>query len=474
MNEPLLSVKLEDFCVEIAETLSRFALRHQLDISSEKVLSLLGSSIPQFRKAAYFLLLQSENSILLQKFTSEEKSNLGEDDDDKDLESLELEKRFKERETILLSKINPGYLKFFKKSDQPILNENQMSYNHLDSISNKTQIDLLFPVYFKQTISDDFKLLEISAQNFEKRILKKLLFWSVLLKLADNEWETVVGDQIEFLLYNLFQYNPSIYQSILNEVFLYCKYKSHTIEKYLHEECAMDKDPLFVAPENFLSESTDTVPDSEICSIFALNILFMFCSRFPKTFRKHLNSPSGKKMASYAEQLMVQGLSKFIFIKEVKKIKQKKSEWEVEDFVVNSYPRSQEIIASLLKDETNIEMVISIPDKYPSKQASAKVDKSVKFPKKKIASWELMMKRLLTNHNVGVVKALQLWKANVDKQFDGIDPCPICYYVIHFGTKEMPSKVCRTCKSKFHSSCIHKWFQTSIKTECPMCKSQFI
>lgn len=46
----------------------------------------------------------------------------------------------------------------------------------------------------------------------------------------------------------------------------------------------------------------------------------------------------------------------------------------------------------------------------------------------------------------------------------------MCYYIIH-SSGELPKMQCKTCKHKFHSSCIQKWFQTSNKSECPLCKS---
>lgn len=77
---------------------------------------------------------------------------------------------------------------------------------------------------------------------------------------------------------------------------------------------------------------------------------------------------------------------------------------------------------------------------------------------------------LLQNENDSIMNVLILWKANIDKQFEGLEECAICYYVIH-ATGELPKMACRTCKHKFHSPCIQKWLQSSNKSECPLCKS---
>lgn len=66
-----------------------------------------------------------------------------------------------------------------------------------------------------------------------------------------------------------------------------------------------------------------------------------------------------------------------------------------------------------------------------------------------------------------------LWHDNLEKEFAGIEECSICYYIIHSKTKKLPTMPCKTCRKRFHSDCIYRWFQSSQKSECPLCKSQF-
>lgn len=80
------------------------------------------------------------------------------------------------------------------------------------------------------------------------------------------------------------------------------------------------------------------------------------------------------------------------------------------------------------------------------------------------------MRSLLQNNNSSIKDSLLMWKENLDKEFEGVEECPICYYVIESSTRQLPKLVCKTCKYKFHSVCIHKWFEKSNKSECPMCK----
>lgn len=52
------------------------------------------------------------------------------------------------------------------------------------------------------------------------------------------------------------------------------------------------------------------------------------------------------------------------------------------------------------------------------------------------------------------MEGLALWKTNVDKRFEGIEECMICFSVIHGSNYSLPRKACRTCKKKFHSACL--------------------
>lgn len=61
------------------------------------------------------------------------------------------------------------------------------------------------------------------------------------------------------------------------------------------------------------------------------------------------------------------------------------------------------------------------------------------------------MKSLLMNQNNNIKNILVSWKDNLDKEFDGLEECPICYYIVHSSTKELPKMSCKTCKYKFHS-----------------------
>jgi hypothetical protein len=74
---------------------------------------------------------------------------------------------------------------------------------------------------------------------------------------------------------------------------------------------------------------------------------------------------------------------------------------------------------------------------------------------------------------VSIMDGLRSWSLNLDKQLAGIEPCAICYCVMHPSDRTLPTPQCRTCSHRFHSACLYKWFRTGGQATCPLCRSLF-
>ena len=85
----------------------------------------------------------------------------------------------------------------------------------------------------------------------------------------------------------------------------------------------------------------------------------------------------------------------------------------------------------------------------------------------------MQMIHSLSMQHGSVVDVIALWKRNVDKELEGVEPCPICFSILHPKLMSLPSLTCKTCDNKFHSPCLHKWFQTSGKSNCVLCQQPF-
>lgn len=72
-----------------------------------------------------------------------------------------------------------------------------------------------------------------------------------------------------------------------------------------------------------------------------------------------------------------------------------------------------------------------------------------------------------------IVDAVLMWKNNVEKELEGVEPCPICYSILHPKTLNLPHLCCTTCNNKFHSTCLYQWFKSSGKSKCVICQQPF-
>ena len=52
---------------------------------------------------------------------------------------------------------------------------------------------------------------------------------------------------------------------------------------------------------------------------------------------------------------------------------------------------------------------------------------------------------VINNQNGSIVDAVRLWKRNVDKTFEGVEECSICYAVVHDSNYQLPKTVRPPC-----------------------------
>lgn len=91
----------------------------------------------------------------------------------------------------------------------------------------------------------------------------------------------------------------------------------------------------------------------------------------------------------------------------------------------------------------------------------------------RLRKWLLSIAVFLRNQNQGVLDGISMWKANLDKEFAGVEPCLICYSVISAANGQLPRLSCKQCNVKFHPACLYKWWRSSGKSNCPHCSALF-
>lgn len=144
-----------------------------------------------------------------------------------------------------------------------------------------------------------------------------------------------------------------------------------------------------------------------------------------------------------------------------------------ENFSLVVNKSAYEIVATYKKEETGMDLVIRLPSCYPLRSVDVDCLRSLGISEVKKRKWLLSMTAFVRNRNGAVGEAIRIWKSNIDKEFLGVEECPICYSIIHTSYQSLPRLACKTCKHKFHKACLYKWFSTSHKSTCPLCQTPF-
>lgn len=112
--------------------------------------------------------------------------------------------------------------------------------------------------------------------------------------------------------------------------------------------------------------------------------------------------------------------------------------------------QSREVFATYSLEEAKMELSISLPPNYPL--GAIKID-STKHIAGKLQAREIVkqLSIYLTHQNGRLYDGISLWKRNLDRKYEGVEECYVCYSVINQETFQLPRLTCKTCKKKFHS-----------------------
>ncbi|XP_053396155.1 E3 ubiquitin-protein ligase listerin-like [Mercenaria mercenaria] len=178
-----------------------------------------------------------------------------------------------------------------------------------------------------------------------------------------------------------------------------------------------------------------------------------------------------RKTSAYVDTFTTKYVSSVLCTSEIRSVQ--KTDVQLQDMTIKARPITREVIAVYSLEEVSIEMVISLPQNYPLGNISVISEKRVGVSGPQWEKWLLQLNIFLQHQNGNIMDGLRLWKNNIDKRFEGVDECMICFYVLHGTNFQLPRIACRTCKKKFHSSCLYKWFNTSHNCTCPLCRNVF-
>ncbi|XP_034539490.1 E3 ubiquitin-protein ligase listerin [Notolabrus celidotus] len=202
----------------------------------------------------------------------------------------------------------------------------------------------------------------------------------------------------------------------------------------------------------------------------ACSVYYSTLQDLPAMVRLWWNSQE-KRVSAAVEKFTTKYVSPVLSAQEISSVHS--STQMFENMTVKARSAAREVIATYSVDDIFIELVITLPQNHPLGSITVESGQRVGVAVQQWRNWMLQLSTYLTHQNGSIMEGLALWKNNVDKRFEGIEDCMICFSVIHGSNYSLPKKACRTCKKKFHSACLYKWFTSSNKSTCPLCRETF-
>ncbi|XP_050511017.1 E3 ubiquitin-protein ligase listerin [Diabrotica virgifera virgifera] len=285
--------------------------------------------------------------------------------------------------------------------------------------------------------------------------LAYLLLWDVLLTLCDSASTELRFQYADWLrnenLLNTFLNN--LFKLMPTEVLHYGEGKS---------KCIMDhfvKKPQMCAKDACDSEKIEQL----VCWLYSSAL-----AQLPALVRQWWTTLDSK-LAQVVEKVTQIYVSPRLITQELNDVMTYQSKFK--NMVLKVSHVAREITAIYTVDEIQEDLVISLPQNYPLGGLTLQCKKQIAGSS--IKQWLLQFKKCVIHQNGKIWNGLSLWNNNLEKKFDGVEECYICFAVLHQGTYQLPKLSCQTCKKKFHSACLYKWFRTSYKSSCPICRNLF-
>ncbi|ALC44763.1 l-3-76BDr [Drosophila busckii] len=202
---------------------------------------------------------------------------------------------------------------------------------------------------------------------------------------------------------------------------------------------------------------------------YACHLYTEVLRKLPAVVRKWWNTCQSRQK-NFVDNLTTNYVSALICTEELKAIASRKEKHE--NMQVTVHTSTREVLAVYSIDEARMELVITLASNYPLGAVKVECGKQI-GGRANSRNVGMQLTIFLTHQNGTIYDGLTLWKNNLDKKFEGVEECYVCYTVIHQDTCQLPKLTCKTCKKKFHGPCLYKWFTTSSKSTCPICRNVF-
>lgn len=359
-----------------------------------------------------------------------------------------------------------------------------------DSVEKDTYQENLLPSYLTSNLElvdqfSDHLYQSISNQSIKSQILAYLLGYKVLIGFFSEavrvehrpRYSNFMASQGHFKRLLIFVFELLTLTDQRRSGNLGQKVEKKTKIDQLFSEMDSDSQHSLdvVVEKSFFDQQPDLSASGETTvselTRLACNVYYELLRLFPAAIRQWWNNAE-RKLKNQAERFTSKFVSPMICAYELQTVA--KSQKKYGKMTLSVRTNAREIVANYKLEDLNMELVIILPQSYPLQPVSVEAVERVGVAKDKWRKWMLQLTVFLTHQNGSILDGLLLWKRCVDKHLDGVDECMICMMAVHGSSYQLPKITCRQCKKKFHAACLYKWFDTSSKSSCPMCRTDFV
>lgn len=282
-------------------------------------------------------------------------------------------------------------------------------------------------------------------------VLLYLLLWRIVIKLTkfiNPEHKSVYVNSI------MKQNTPNISEDLLPHLF------KIMVGKKTHFR---------VAPDLLIGEALDF----EFIQHVSACVYKEFLLEMPAASRGWFNDLP-KVIRSRVDKFTASNVSPVLIDNEFKAIRATASQQNKDGMEISAKPGAREVHASYQLNELKMEIAVCLPSNHPLGPITVNTEKRAGVVVGQWRYWILQITSFLQYQNGGIIDGLLMWKEKVDKKFEGMEECMICFSLVHGSSQSLPKLKCKTCKKKYHAQCLYKWFDTSNNSTCPLCRTPMI
>jgi len=288
----------------------------------------------------------------------------------------------------------------------------------------------------------------------EGESIGQFLVWLTVLQLIDTAAPLDFRNRPAFVTFLRLTESAN---AILNRAILF--------EKFVNDPKGLKNSPTI--DPNALVQEPAFIDVETLSSL----VLFRTTEVLPSLCRGWWEAECPKVYTSSVQTLVKKQIAPTILSRELNRVKDSADSFG--DMNVSGSLTTRQVTAWYVQDDFTLKVLIQLPSTFPLRSAEVDCSRTLGVPQSRWKRWTLQITQMLNSQGGTLQDALLLWKDNVDKEFEGVEPCPVCYSVLHVKTHKLPALECSTCNNRFHTDCLQQWFRQSGKSQCVLCQQDW-